>query len=67
MNSGSAEAGQGWVREGPLGLIGIPVFATLHGCAELAANGLFAPEVAERGLDDVIAFLLRGCAPDARA
>ncbi|WP_329259276.1 hypothetical protein [Streptomyces sp. NBC_01478] len=57
---------KGEVREGPLDIIGIPVFATPHGYADLAANGLLAPEVAERGLDDVIAFVLRGCAPDAR-
>jgi hypothetical protein len=34
--------------------------------AELAATGMLAPEIAEHGLDDVIAFILRGCAPDGR-
>ncbi|MFE4783196.1 TetR/AcrR family transcriptional regulator, partial [Streptomyces sp. NPDC056716] len=53
---------QGEVREGPLEWIGVPVFATLHGFADLAATGMIAPEVAERGLDEVIAFILRGCA-----
>jgi len=57
---------QGEVREGPLDSIGIPVFATLHGYADLAATGMLAPEVAEHGLDEVIAFILRGVAPDAR-
>ncbi|MGW0591256.1 TetR/AcrR family transcriptional regulator [Streptosporangium sp. NPDC002607] len=58
---------QGEVREGPLERIGVPVFATLHGYANLAATGMLAPEVAEHGLDEVIAFILRGCAPDGRA
>lgn len=58
---------QGEVREGSLDRIGVPVFATLHGYANLAATGMLAPEVAEYGLDEVVAFILRGCAPDARA
>lgn len=37
------------------------------GYADLAATGMLTPELAEGGLDDVIAFILRGCAPDARA
>ncbi|MGW7546445.1 TetR/AcrR family transcriptional regulator [Streptomyces sp. NPDC054770] len=57
---------QGEVREGPLEWIGVPVFATLHGFADPAATGMLAPEIAERGLDEVIAFILRGCAPDGR-
>ncbi|MEV4996105.1 TetR/AcrR family transcriptional regulator [Streptomyces niveus] len=58
---------QGEVREGPVARVGVPVFATLHGYADLAATGMLTPELAEGGLDDVIAFILRGCAPDARA
>ncbi|MFE5844363.1 hypothetical protein ACFQ7N_22345 [Streptomyces niveus] len=58
---------QGEVREGPIARVGVPVFATLHGYADLAATGMLTPELAEGGLDDVIAFILRGCAPDARA
>ncbi|XUL93623.1 TetR/AcrR family transcriptional regulator [Streptomyces galilaeus] len=57
---------RGEVREGPLDSIGIPVFATLHGYADLAATGMLTPKAAERGLDEVIAFILRGCAPDSR-
>ncbi|MFJ9626391.1 TetR/AcrR family transcriptional regulator [Streptomyces sp. NPDC101175] len=58
---------RGEVREGPLDRVGVPVFATLHGYADLAATGMLTPEVAAQGLDEVIAFILRGCAPDARA
>ncbi|MFF0449638.1 TetR-like C-terminal domain-containing protein [Streptomyces sp. NPDC004609] len=58
---------QGEVREGPLERICVPVFATLHGYADLAATGMLAPEAAEHGLDGVIAFIMRGCAPDGRA
>ncbi|MFI1884426.1 TetR-like C-terminal domain-containing protein [Streptomyces jumonjinensis] len=58
---------RGDVREGPLEWIGVPVFATLHGFADLAATGMIPPEAAERGLDEAIAFILRGCAPDGRA
>ena len=57
---------QGEVREGALDSFGIPVFATLHGYADLAATGMLTPEAAEHGLDEVIAFILRGCAPDSR-
>ncbi|MFJ9896138.1 TetR/AcrR family transcriptional regulator [Streptomyces sp. NPDC091280] len=58
---------RGEVREGPLDRVGVPVFATLHGYADLAATGMLTSEVAAQGLDEVIAFILRGCAPDARA
>ncbi|MFE5668579.1 hypothetical protein ACFQ7W_32260 [Streptomyces niveus] len=58
---------QGEVREGPVARVGVPVFAILHGYADLAATGMLTPELAEGGLGDVIAFILRGCAPDARA
>ncbi|WP_280879839.1 TetR/AcrR family transcriptional regulator [Streptomyces pseudovenezuelae] len=57
----------GEVREGSIERVGVPVFATLHGYADLAATGMLPPEIAEHGLDEVIAFMLRGCAPDGRA
>ncbi|MET7475712.1 TetR/AcrR family transcriptional regulator [Streptomyces sp. NPDC005648] len=55
---------RGEVREGPMERVGLPVFAVLHGYADLAAAGMIPPEAAEHGLDEVIAFVLRGCAPD---
>ena len=60
------EEGQrsGEVREGPMERVGLPVFAVLHGYADLAAAGMLPPEVTEHGLDEVIAFILRGSAPD---
>ena len=60
------EEGQrrGEVRKGSLVRVGSPIFAVLHGYADLAATGHLPPEVGETGLDDVIAFVLRGCAPD---
>lgn len=57
----------GEVREGSVERVGIPIFAALHGYADLAATGMLAPEITEHGLDEVIAFMLRGCAPDGRA
>lgn len=54
---------RGEVREGPMERVGLPVFATLHGYADLAVTGMLPPEADENGLDDVIAFILRGCAP----
>ncbi|WP_344895909.1 TetR/AcrR family transcriptional regulator [Nonomuraea antimicrobica] len=58
---------QGEVREGSHERICVPVFATVHGFANLAATGMLAPETVEHGLDEVIAFILRGCAPDGPA
>lgn len=55
---------RGEVRKGELERVGVPIFAALHGYAELAATGHLPPEVHEHGLDEVIAFTLRGCAPD---
>jgi AcrR family transcriptional regulator len=55
---------RGEVRKGALERVGVPIFAALHGYAELAASGLLPPGVHEYGLDEVIAFTLRGCAPD---
>ncbi|MFG2001125.1 TetR/AcrR family transcriptional regulator [Spirillospora sp. NPDC048911] len=55
---------RGEVREGPLERVSLPVFTTLHGYADLAVSGMLPPEVTENGLDDVIAHILRGSAPD---
>ena len=55
---------RGEVREGPMERVGLPVFTTLHGYAGLAVSGMLPPETTEHGLDDVIAYILRGCAPD---
>ena len=54
---------RGEVRMGPLERIALPVVAGLHGYAGLAASGLLPPEAAEYGLDDLIASIVRGCAP----
>jgi AcrR family transcriptional regulator len=54
----------GEVREGPLERVGIGVFATLHGYATLAASESLPPEVREQGLDELVAYMLRGCAPE---
>jgi AcrR family transcriptional regulator len=55
---------QGEVREGPWQRLALPVFTTLRGYAGLAAGGTLPTETSEHGLDDVIAYILRGCAPD---
>jgi AcrR family transcriptional regulator len=55
---------RGEVREGPMERVGLPVFTTLHGYASLAVSGMLPPETTEHGLDDVIAYILRGCAPE---
>jgi AcrR family transcriptional regulator len=55
---------RGEVREGQLERVALPVFAALHGYAGLAVSGMLPPEVAEHGLDDLIASILRGCAPE---
>lgn len=59
------EEGQrrGEVREGPADEINLPVVAALHGCATLAIAGAFPADRIERGLEDMVAFVLRGCAP----
>jgi AcrR family transcriptional regulator len=54
---------QGEVRVGPLERIALPVFAALHGYTSLTVSGMLPPEAAEYGLDDLIASILRGCAP----
>ncbi|MDT0309062.1 TetR/AcrR family transcriptional regulator [Streptomyces sp. DSM 44917] len=55
---------QGEVREGPLDRIALTVFAPLHGYVGLAVSGAPLPGPDRRGLDDVIASIIRGCAPD---
>jgi AcrR family transcriptional regulator len=55
---------QGEVREGPLDRVALTVFAPLHGYIGLALSGVPLPETDERGLDDVIASIIRGCRPD---
>jgi hypothetical protein len=51
------------VREGPVDSIAIPVFTTLHGFASFAMSRVLSPEEVASGLDAVIAYMLRGCAP----
>ncbi|MET7799799.1 TetR/AcrR family transcriptional regulator [Streptomyces decoyicus] len=53
----------GEVREGPVDDIGMPVFTTLHGFASFAVSGVLSAEEVESGLDAVIAYMVRGCAP----
>ncbi|MGA4951883.1 TetR/AcrR family transcriptional regulator [Streptomyces lydicamycinicus] len=53
----------GEVREGPVDSIAIPVFTTLHGFASFAMSRVLSPEEVASGLDAVIAYMLRGCAP----
>jgi AcrR family transcriptional regulator len=57
----------GEVREGPAEQIGTPIFSTLHGFADLAVSRAIPDEAVTSGLNEVIAYVLRGCAPDARA
>ena len=54
---------RGEVREGPLERIALPIVAALHGYAGLTVGGVLPPETAEHGLDDMIAVILRGSAP----
>ncbi|MEV6383911.1 TetR/AcrR family transcriptional regulator [Streptomyces sp. NPDC051773] len=59
------EAGQrrGEVREGPADQIALPLVATLQGLAALAVSRALPSEQIEEGLDETIAFVLRGCGP----
>lgn len=57
---------RGEVRQGPVERIGLPVFTTLHGFASLAVSGMLSAEETDSGLDDLIAYMLRGCAVPAR-
>ena len=54
---------RGEVREGQLERVALPIFAALHGYAGLTVSGVLPPELAEHGLNDLIASILRGCAP----
>ncbi|MGX1854858.1 TetR/AcrR family transcriptional regulator [Streptomyces sp. NBC_01456] len=53
----------GEVRQGPVDSIAMPVFTTLHGYASFAVSSVLSPEEVRSGLDAVIAYMLRGCAP----
>lgn len=55
---------QGEVREGPLERVALTIFAPLHGYVTMALSGVPLPDTDERGLDDVIASVIRGCRPD---
>jgi AcrR family transcriptional regulator len=55
---------RGEVREGPTRLVGLTVFATLHGYAGLVVSGMLPPEMTGDELDDVIAYIVRGSAPE---
>lgn len=55
---------QSEVRDGPLDRIALTVFAPLHGYVGLAVSGVPLPETHERGLDDIVASVIRGCRPD---
>ncbi|MET8640934.1 TetR/AcrR family transcriptional regulator [Streptomyces sp. NPDC004096] len=56
---------RGEVREGPLERVGIGVFSTLHGYATLAASDSLPEEMRGEDLDELVAYILRGCAPEA--
>ncbi|MET7334236.1 TetR/AcrR family transcriptional regulator [Nonomuraea sp. NPDC005650] len=55
---------RGEVREGPLERVALPVFAALHGFADLTVSGMLPENAAGYGLDDVIASVLRQCRPE---
>lgn len=61
------EEGQrrGEVRAGSVDSVAVPIFTTIHGFASFAVSGTLSPELADSGLENVIAHTLRGCAPDA--
>ncbi|MEV5613706.1 TetR/AcrR family transcriptional regulator [Streptomyces sp. NPDC052225] len=63
---GLIEEGQkrGEVRQGPVARVALPAFTSLHGYTVMAAGGLLPPELTTDGLDDVIAGILRACAPE---
>jgi AcrR family transcriptional regulator len=60
------EEGQrrGEVRTGPVDTVAVPLFTTLHGFASLAVSGTLSTESTDSDLENVIAYTLRGCAPD---
>lgn len=53
---------RGEVREGPVLLRAVPLAAVLQGMTDLALSGGFSGEQIEQGLDETIAFVLRGYA-----
>ncbi|MEU3462982.1 TetR/AcrR family transcriptional regulator [Streptomyces sp. NPDC006733] len=55
---------RGEVRDAAIERVALPIVASLHGYADLAASGTLPVEAAGHGLDDVIASILRGCAPE---
>ncbi|MFF3910882.1 TetR/AcrR family transcriptional regulator [Streptomyces sp. NPDC001848] len=55
---------RGEVRDGPLESVGTGVFSTLHGYASLAASDSLPAEVRAQDLEELVAFILRGCAPE---
>ncbi|MEU6360629.1 TetR/AcrR family transcriptional regulator [Streptomyces albidoflavus] len=55
---------RGEVREGPPDRVALTVLAPLHGYIGLAAGGAPLPQTPDRGLDDVIASVVRACAPE---
>jgi AcrR family transcriptional regulator len=54
---------RGEVRAGPVAEIGLPVMAALNGYVSLNAAGGVPADDIERGLENMVAFILRGCAP----
>jgi AcrR family transcriptional regulator len=54
---------RGEVRDGPVLLRAVPLAAVLQGVTDLALSGGFSEEHIEQGLDETIAFVLRGYAP----
>lgn len=54
---------RGEVREGALDRVALTVYAPLHGYVGMAVSGVPLPETDDRGLDDVIAAIVRGCSP----
>ncbi|RII08646.1 putative HTH-type transcriptional regulator [Streptomyces sp. YIM 130001] len=55
---------RGEVRAGPPERIALTVFAPVHGYVGMAVSGVPLPEGADRGLDDVITSIARGCLPE---
>ncbi|MFD5630767.1 TetR/AcrR family transcriptional regulator [Streptomyces sp. NPDC127072] len=56
---------RGEVRPGPVESIAVPLFTTLHGFASIAVSGTHPSQTPDKDLENIIAFTLRGCAPDA--
>ncbi|MGV9937029.1 TetR/AcrR family transcriptional regulator [Streptomyces olivaceoviridis] len=53
----------GEVREGTPERVAFPVLAALHGYTGLTLSGAVPPEQADHGLADVVASMVRACAP----